>query len=405
MMLDLAKLSARNLSRRGKRSWLTVIGIVIGITAIVALFSIGQGLETSITREFESLGVNTIYILPGSGLGGFIQGGGEVESDFGQSELDTIKQTQGVGVAGPQIFTRVTAEYSGEQKVIPLVGIPTDESYEFLMQSNSFNVDSGRDLRSTDRFTGLVGYNIHQGSVFSEGVGLRRQLRVNDTDIRIQGLLEQSGDPAYDRSLVLPIEAARTLLGEEERIDYVLAKTNDGTSPEKVAQEIEENLRNERNVREGEEDFTVSTADDLLESFLGILGLAQYIVAGIVSIALFVGGLGIMNTMYMSVSERTREIGIMKAIGATRIQILSIYVFEAGIIGVLGGIAGVVLGLGISELAFYFIRQFAGIPLYPSGAGFIASVALGTSFFLGAISGLLPALKAARLEPVEAIRE
>jgi len=205
--------------------------------------------------------------------------------------------------------------------------------------------------------------------------------------------------------LALPIESVQEILDREDRIDYVIAEPETGQDPQEVANDIEEELRTERNVQEGEEDFTVSTADDLLESSLGILNLVQKVVLGIVSIALFVGGLGIMNTMYMSVSERTKEIGIMKAIGATRKQILSIYLFESGILGLIGGSIGIAVGLGISEIAFYFIRQFLGFPLYPSRSLTLIAGALTASFLLGVISGFLPARKAAKLEPVEAIRQ
>jgi putative ABC transport system permease protein len=143
----------------------------------------------------------------------------------------------------------------------------------------------------------------------------------------------------------------------------------------------------------------------LIESSLGILNTVQYVVLGIVSIALLVGGLGIMNTMYMSVSERTNEIGIMKAIGATRKQILSIYLVESGILGLIGGVIGTLLGLGISEVAFYYIRQTAGIPLYPNRSLMLIGGSLLASFVLGIFSGYLPARKAAKLEPVEAIRQ
>ena len=402
MILDLAELSGKNLFRRGKRSWLTVIGVIIGITAIVALFSLGQGLEDSVTQEFESLGANTIYILPGSGLGGFTGGGGD--GGLEESDLQAVKRVPGVGEAGPMIYAQTAGEFRGESQRVPLLGIPTDSSQEMIMRTNSLVVDTGRNIRSNDRFSGLAGYELAQGNIFENEVGLRSQLNIRGTDVRVVGVMEQSGDPEYDRSIVMPIGSVRELLDEEGRIDFIIAEVSAG-EPEEVAAEIEEEIRTERNIRPGNEDFTVSTADDLLDSFLGILNLVQYVVLGIVSIALFVGGLGIMNTMYMSVSERTKEIGIMKALGATKKQILSIYLFEAGVIGLIGGVIGIGLGLGISEIAFYFIRDSVGIPLSTSLSPLLIGGSLGASVLLGVISGYLPARKAANLEPVEAIRQ
>lgn len=401
MIVDLAEISGKNLFRRGKRSWLTVIGIVIGITAIVALFSLGQGLEDSVTQEFEDLGANTIFILPGEGIEGFFGGeDGELEED----DLAAVRATQGVGEAGPVIYAQAIGGFRGEEQRVPMLGIPTDSSRDMVLRSNNLEVGSGRNIRDSDRFSGLSGYDLHTGNVFEREVGIRAQINVGGEDIRIVGLLEQSGDPEFDRSVVLPIDSVRDIVDDEDRIDYMIAEVSSG-EPEEVAERIAENIRNERNVREGDEEFTVSTADDLIESFLGILNLVQYVVLGIISIALFVGGLGILNTMYMSVSERTKEIGIMKALGARKNQILTIYLFEAGILGFIGGVIGIILGLGISEIAFYFIRQSVAIPLEPSRSIELIGGALGASFILGVVSGYLPARKAANLEPVEAIRQ
>ena len=405
MIFDLAKLSSQNLTRRGKRSWLTIIGILIGIAAIVSLFSISQGLEDSVNQEFEELGANVIYILPGSGLGGLTQAGSESGTFLQESDLEAVRRVQTVDEAGPMVYAQSSGEFRGEQQRVPLIGIPTDSSQEMIMRTNNIEVEEGRSIRSTDQFSGLAGANLASGNIFERELGLRDQIIVDDTKVRVIGLVAQSGDPEYDRSIVLPIESARDIIDDPERIDYIMAEPLPGQNTSKVAESIEEELRLERNVQEGEEGFTVSTADDLLESSLGILNTVQSVVIGIVSIALLVGGLGIMNTMYMSVSERTNEIGIMKAVGATKKQILSIYLVESGILGLIGGLIGTLLGLGISEVAFYFIRQSAGIPLYPNRSLMLVGGALAASFFLGVISGFLPARKAANLEPVEAIRQ
>ncbi len=402
MILDLAEISGKNLFRRGKRSWLTVIGIVIGITAIVALFSLGQGLEDSVTQEFEDLGANTIYVLPGSGLEGFF---GTPDSQLEDTDLEAVRRSQGVDVAGPMIYAQTQGEFRGEIQRVPLLGIPTDESQSMIMRTNSLVVDSGRNIRDNDVRSGLAGADLTDGSVFEREIGLRAQITVNEEDVRVVGLMERSGDPEYDRSIVMPIESVRDILDDNDRIDFIVAEVQSGQEPDDVAEAIREDIRRERNQRPDDEDFTVSTADDLLDSFLGILNLVQYVVLGIVSIALFVGGLGIMNTMYMSVSERTKEIGIMKALGATKRQILTVYLSEAAVLGLIGGIIGIILGLGLSEIGFFFIRESLGTPLQPSRSPMLIGGALGASVLLGVISGYLPARKAANLEPVEAIRQ
>ena len=405
MILDLAELSAKNIFRRGKRSWLTILGIVIGVTAIVALFSLSQGLEDSVTREFNSLGANTIYILPGQGLSGFTGGQEVSDSSLSDADLEAVRRVQEVDEAGPIIFAQSRGQFRDGTERVPLLGIPTDSSQEMILRTNSLELDIGRNIRDNDRFSALAGRRMVDAEIFDDEVGLRSQVKVGETDIRVVGLLKSSGDPEYDRSLVLPIDSVREITESPDRIDFIIAEVENGQEPSKVSQAIEEELRTERGVREGEENFTVSTADDLIESFLGILNLVQYVVIGIVSIALFVGGLGIMNTMYMSVSERTKEIGIMKALGAKKRQILSIYLVESGILGLIGGILGTVLGLGLTEAAFYLLRGSVNVPLSPSRSPDIILGALTASIILGIISGFLPARKAANLEPVEAIRQ
>lgn len=405
MFRDLTGLGVRNITRRGKRSWLTVMGIVIGITAIVSLFSLSQGLEDSVQSEFDELGANTIYVLQGSGIQGFFQTDIEGSDGLDENDLDAVRNTRGVEEAGPMIYAQASGEFQGETQRVPLVGVPTDSSYDMILSSNGLELDTGRDLRSSDSFTGLAGSRLASGDIFEREVDVRSQIQFDDYSVRVAGVLDSSGDPEYDRSMVMPIDSVRTVLDDSDRIDYILASTQSGNSPEDVAESIEESLRNERGLQEGDEDFTVSTAQDLIESSLGILDTVQYVVLGIVSIALFVGGLGIMNTMYMSVSDRTKEIGIMKALGATKKQILSIYLLESGLLGLIGGFLGTLIGLLISEISFYFIRQFSSISLYPNRSPELVLTALVLSFGLGLVSGFLPAREASNLQPVEAIRK
>lgn len=403
MIIDLAKLSGRNLFRRGKRSWLTVIGIIIGITAIVSLFSLGQGLEQSVTGEFQELGANSIYIIPGSGLGGLFGGG--TDAELTEDDLEAVRRAQGVDVAGPLVNAGVQAQFGDEVRFLNVVGIPTDESKEMIKRVNSINIVSGAEIRDTDTSSGLAGSRLAEGDVFQEEVRRNSQIRLEERDIRIKGLLEATGDPVYDSSVVMSIDAVRDITGEQDRVDFIIAEVQSGQEPSTVAQSIEEEIRDERNIPLGEEArFTVSTSDDLLNSLTGILDLVQFIVLGITSIALFVGGLGIMNTMYMSVSERTKEIGIMKALGATERQILAIYLAESAILGLVGGLIGIGLGIGFSQVAFFFLRQSSNLPLELSISPFIIAVSLVSAISLGVLSGLLPARKAAKLEPVEAIR-
>ncbi len=309
-------------------------------------------------------------------------------------------------MAGPVVSGSINVEYRDDTASLTVIGIPTGESQEFVQESQNVEPASGRGLRSTNSFEALAGATLlDTGQVFQEPVQQNRAVTLEDTDFRVIGRMEQQGSPRIDEGLAVPLEGLREVIDDDDRIDNIVAEAAEGSDPEEVAENIETEVRNERNLREGEEDFTVSTSQDLLNSLLSILSIVQYVVIGIISIALFVGGLGIMNTMYMSVSERTKEIGIMKALGATKRQILAIFLIESGMIGIVGGVIGVVLGIGIGQLGLFLVRQTVGIPVQASYSVPTIAGALGVSFLLGVFSGFFPARNASRLEPVEAIRQ
>jgi putative ABC transport system permease protein len=184
-----------------------------------------------------------------------------------------------------------------------------------------------------------------------------------------------------------------------------VARVQNGQDPASVADSIEAEMRRDRSIRPGEEDFTVFTMQGVLDSFQSILGVVQGIVLGIASISLLVGGIGIMNTMYTAVVERTKEIGIMKAVGAQDRQVLTIFLFESGMIGLIGGALGVILGASLSVGAVHVARQFTSIPV---GTAITPELVIGALLFsaaVGMVSGVLPARKAAKMEPVDALRQ
>ena len=200
------------------------------------------------------------------------------------------------------------------------------------------------------------------------------------------------------------MEKARAILDKNEEYDMITAQIRPGFTPEESAEEIRENLRNQRGVEEGEESFEVRTAEDIIRSFNNQLNIIRTVLIGIGAISLLVGGIGIMNTMYTSVTERTREIGVMKAVGATKKQILGLFMIESGIFGMIGGLIGATVGIALSYIAGALIRQTVSIPFTPYVSVELIAGSVIFSFVVGVISGTLPARKAAKKEPVEALR-
>lgn len=393
-------LTVRNIFAQKKRSFLTVIGIVIGITAVVAFISLGQGLEGAISQELETLGADKVYVFPGRDLIGAVA---QMESTLTDRDLDVIQRAQGVEEAGGMFYDYVSVTFRGEQQTVIVVGMPTDETQTMVSEANAMMIAEGRDLRSTDRNNVLIGDRMAD-NVFDRPVRLRNQLGIRGETMRVVGVLERTGDPEYDRGVIMPRDRMRELVNREEELTWVVAQVAAGFEPENVAADIEEELRQDKNLREGEEDFTVATANDVQELFGSILGVVQVIVLGIASISLLVGGVGIMNTMYTSVRERTREIGVMKAVGAQNRQVLMIFLIESGLIGIIGGAVGLILGYGISIAIARLVTEYAALPLAVTVSPALAGSVLLFSFVIGTVSGVLPARNAARLNPVDALR-
>ncbi len=197
----------------------------------------------------------------------------------------------------------------------------------------------------------------------------------------------------------------KEILNINEEESEIIAKVQDGFDPEEVANEIIKRLRQSREEKEGQETFDVQTSEQILETFGNIFGIVQAVLVGIAAISLLVGGIGIMNTMYTSVLERTKEIGVMKAIGAKNSDILYIFLFESGSLGLVGGIIGVIFGAGLSKGVEYIAMNSLGTNLLQASlTPQLIFGALIFSFLIGTLSGILPAMNAAKLKPVDALR-
>jgi putative ABC transport system permease protein len=400
MFIEFFKLSFRNIRYRGRRSWLTIIGVFIGIAAVVALVSLSQGLQDSVQNEFESIGSNKLFINPG----GSMTSGGSGTAKLTQDDLEAVRGVQSVDRVAGALFRTTTARFDDDQAFAVVLGMPTDGTQELVETSWAMEIDEGRKIRSTDTSNIVIGSAIASGR-FENDPDIGSQLTVNNEDYRVEGVMKPTGDPSIDGSVVMPLSSARDNLdAEDDAYDWLFAEVQPGFTPEEAKDDTEEALRLSRDVEEGEEDFTVSTQEDLLKSFNNILSIVRGVVIGIASISLLVGAVGIMNTMYTSVTQRTREIGVMKAIGASKRQIMTIFMIESGIIGAIGGVLGLLAGLALSAVASYGATQVSQIPVSPYYSPILVGGAVGFAFVLGVLSGVLPARRAANLEPAEALR-
>ena len=401
MFLDFFRLSVNSLRHRKRRSWLTIIGTLIGIMAVVSLVSIGQGLENSVASELEELGGNKVFISSGGGISGRFS-----DTTFGLNEddLEAAERVNEVERVIGGISGDVRAEYRRDIETTSLRGVSTGRNAELAREIYDIEVVEGRYLTPGDSGSVLIAEDAKE-SIFEENIVLNSKIGINGSDYRVVGVISTSQAVGNFQGLVAPREEARKILDRPEGFDFVTAEVSEGASTSEVADDIRRAIRNERGVEKGEETFQVQTSQDIIESFQNQLQIIRAVLLGIGAISLFVGGVGITNTMYTSVTEREREIGVMKAVGGTKNQILSLFMIESGIVGMIGGILGATIGIGISYLAGIIIRDSVSVPFQPYVSLELILGAVLFSFVVGMVSGVLPARKASKKEPVEALRD
>ena len=266
-------------------------------------------------------------------------------------------------------------------------------------------IEEGKLLGPKDHGKVLLGNMFLESEDFEKPFRVGKIVKLNGKNFEIAGFLEKSSSFTTNGVIFMLNNDLEDLLGIKDEYDLIVAKVENKDELEDVAAEIERRLRKDRNEKIGEESFSVETPLQALEAVNSILGIVNIIVVGIAMISLFVGGVGIANTMYTSVVERTREIGIMKAVGAKNKDVLMIFLIEAGLLGLVGGIIGALIGLGIALGASAAANQALGADLVKVAISYpLLLGAVAFSFSVGVISGILPAIQASKLKVVDALR-
>ena len=402
MLKDYFLLACKNLRYRGIRSWLTMLGIFIGIAAVVSLISLGQGLQEAIVKQFEDLGSDKIIIQsktigpPGSATSKSLI--------LTTNDLETIENVRGVKKATGFLIKTSQIKNKEESEVGLVIGIDYDDE-ELLRDIQIHDITKGRDLKKSDKYEAVVGYNHFDGNLWDKPFKIGSTVKIENTNFKVVGILEKVGNPFDDASVIVPKKTLREILNVQDEESEIIAKTESNFDPSDIADNIKRKLRRERGEEEGQETFTVQTSEQLLQTFTKIFSIVQVVLVGIAAISLLVGGIGIMNTMYTSVLERTKEIGIMKAIGAKNSDIFTIFLIESGILGLMGGLIGVLIGIGMSKSVEIISTNIYGITLIKASLNpYLIIGALMFSFVVGSISGVFPALQASKLKPIDALR-
>ncbi|MBI4153008.1 ABC transporter permease [Candidatus Woesearchaeota archaeon] len=402
---DYVRFALHSLKSRRLRSWLTMLGIFIGIAAVISLIGLGEGLRTAVISQFGFLGSDVLSVqATGLALAG--PPGQAVGNALTTDLTDKIKKVGGVEAALNRHIESGTMEFSEKQAIGMAGSVPEGDGRKVFEEMLNLKTEKGRLLRDGENRKVVLGNDFQKEDIFGRGIAVGDRVLLNDVTFEVVGILEKKGSFIFDSIVMMNEEAMLELFGDEGTVDVIAVKVKDVNEIGNVKQDIEELLRKERDVDEGEEDFIVESPQAILDSLDSTLFAVQLFVTIIALISLLVGGIGITNTMYTAVLERTKEIGIMKSIGATNGTIFALFFFESGFLGAVGGAIGIALGLiGAYGMAFMG-RVILGTELIQADVS-VALVlgALAFSFIVGTASGLLPALQASRLQPVDALRQ
>jgi putative ABC transport system permease protein len=400
MLLETIKLALQALRTNALRSFLTVLGIVIGVGAVIAMITIGAGTTQRVTADVAKLGSNILVVRPGQSLRG---GGGRLAAQaFDIKDVNALENQIGsIRTAAPTVQKDLRVIYGNANWSTSVIG--TDDRY---FTAREWQVESGQafdagDLRA-GRMVCVIGATVRK-NLFGRLDPIGEIIRFRNLSCRVIGLLKPKGVSTFgddqDDLVLIPLRAFQRRIAGNQNISRIYVAVNKGVATSKAQSDIERLLRERRHIAVGQEDdFSVFDMKEIASMLTGITSTLTGLLGAVAAASLLVGGIGIMNIMLVSVTERTREIGIRLAIGALEGQVLLQFLVEAVVLSMFGGLIGVLAGLGFAAAAARMLQvPFLLDPL-------IIVVAFLFSAVVGIVFGYFPARRAAHLDPIEALR-
>ncbi|MEI8031563.1 MAG: ABC transporter permease [Comamonadaceae bacterium] len=398
MLLNTLLLALRSIRRNLLRSFLTILGIVIGVSAVITMVTLGNGATLAVQNQISSLGTNLLQVRPGQRMGG---GSGGAPS-FKESDADAIaSQIGGIAAVAPEARTGATLVAYGRNWASSIIG----SSNAWLVTGN-WKLADGREFSDDELRAGaavcLIGETVRR-ELFGARAVVGEQLRVKQISCEVVGVLASKGQGSFgndqDDVVLLPIKTLQRRITGNTRVNNVLVSMMDGSDANRVKASMTQLLRERRKLADDDEDnFNVLDTKQLADTLSGTTKVLTTLLGAVAAVSLLVGGIGIMNIMLVSVTERTREIGLRLAIGALEREVLLQFLIEAVVLAALGGVVGIVLATGASI-------ALAGVMDVPYV--FNPSVNLLSFVFsagIGVLFGYFPARRAARMDPIEALR-
>jgi putative ABC transport system permease protein len=395
---DLYLLVSKNILEKKKRTFLTVSGIIIGIFTFTFFIFVSQGLSNAISEQFSSLGVNVLVVQPAnSGQGG----PSAITSSLTDTDKNKIKQVvRGYDYITGQVFHSGQYEFSREKAVLTTIGFE-NQYLEKVQNELKVEVLEGRILKPSDTGVIYLGYKVANEGFEDKSVSVGTSLKVDGKSFRVIGIGKEKGDLFLDNSIIMNLDDIRKLADlKNDEFTVIRVSLLEGTDADLMQSKIETKL----NPNSDEKVVSITSPKQAIEQFDNILGVLELIITVVSSIAVFVGGINVMNTMYSNIIERINEISVMKALGATASDIRNIFLVESSVLGLFGAIIGFLLSFGLAKLL--------GITL--TSIGYTVPIFFEISFFLKVIFitalftmlfGTYPALKAAAINPADNLRD
>jgi putative ABC transport system permease protein len=405
MLFSVFMLALRSVRRNLLRSFLTILGIVIGVGAVITMVTLGNGATQSIQTQITSLGTNLLMVSPGQRIGGAGGGGGGGGvPQFTEADAEAIaSQIGGVAAVAPQGRTNVTVVANGRNWATSVIG-----SSNAWFDTGNWKLASGRRFADDEQQAGaavcIVGETVRRelygGSAGSTGLG--QQLRVKQFSCDVVGVLASKGQGGMgdqDDTVLLPLHTLQRRVTGSRKVGSLLVSMEDGSDSAPLKAGLRQLMRERRKLAETDDDnFNIFDTQQLAETLSGTMGVLTRLLGAVAAVSLLVGGIGIMNIMLVSVTERTREIGLRLAVGALESEVLLQFLIEAVVLSALGGLVGIAIATGAS----YGLSLVMGVP-YAFDVS-INLLALLFSAAIGVVFGYFPARRAARMDPIVALR-
>jgi putative ABC transport system permease protein len=404
------KLATNILLHSRIRSWLTIIGIVIGVGSVVTIMSLSDSMSADMESRLADMDLTSVTVTPGyarafSAMGPPGGGGGgsgtssSDDAEITDKDLRALRAVDNISYMYGKISGQEDVYYMGESAELSLTGVDP-QVWQYTV---TYDLGSGRLLEPADNYVAVIGYRI-ANEMYDTRIGLNRVITINGKSVRVVGILASGED---DNAVIMPIDAAVELIEDAEAdiYDSIVIRVNDVENVEVVVADVEERLMISRHImNEKDRDFSVSDSLSMAESASEMMSSMTLFLGAIAGVSLVVGSVGIANTMFTSVMEKTREIGTMKAIGARNRDIMMIFLVNAALVGFVGGVLGIVLSLGLTSmlpmLGLTMMRSSMGSTLSPE----LMLLGISIAVFVGVISGVVPAYNASKMKPVDALR-